>query len=669
MQTDSIAEGNVPYVVLRQPAALVFDRACRIVWYSEPASNLFDRASMHGTPLQHWFSDISGPRFPCPCGPEEPCVGRARWRGAAADGFEVEVELSRLEGCGEHCCVAVLSRPDSARQASNDIRILAQAVAQTDDAVVITDAKGIIQYVNPAFERGSGYSAAEAVGNRPNLVKSGRHPQEFFGEMWRVIQSGQVFRAVFANRRKNGRIYYEEKTISPIRDESGAISHYVSTAKDVTARVQAEARLEYLANYDTLTGLANRSLFRDRLDQALRRALRDGSTLAVLFLDLDRFKTVNDTLGHTAGDQLLRAVAERLRDCIRAEDTAARLGGDEFTLILEDLGEPGSARRVAEGVLESFNAPFPLLGHNLYMGVSIGIACYPDDGLDADTLLKHADIAMYRSKEGGRSAYLFYSASMRGPALDDLSLASSLRNALAREEFHLCYQTIVDAQTRREVGVEALLRWTSPQHGSVPPSRFVPMLEENGLILRVGRWVLATACADIGRLHGEGRNDLRLTVNVSARQFRDTDFVADVEAALQSTGFPAASLELEITESALIENAGAALETLAALDALGVRLAIDDFGTGYSSLSYLRRFPLSTLKIDRSFVADMANSDDAIAIVQAIVSLGRTLGLEIVGEGVESEDQLELLGDLGCHCVQGFLFSRPQPLEQLSRVA
>jgi diguanylate cyclase (GGDEF)-like protein/PAS domain S-box-containing protein len=541
------------------------------------------------------------------------------------------------------------------RERSEYWRMLVHAVMQTDDSVVITTVFGIIQFVNPAFERSTGYSAQEAVGRTPALVKSGQHAPEFFAVLWKSM-------------RKNGDIYYEEKTITPIRDESTEITHFVSTGRDVTSRVLADARMEYLANYDVLTRLPNRSLFMDRLGQAIRRCQRNAKNFSLLFIDLDRFKTINDTLGHGIGDQVLAKVAERLSEIVRGQDSVARLGGDEFTIILEGLNGQAAGNRVAAALILAFLHPFEIEGRLLYTGISIGIASYPDDGEDIESLVRHADIAMFHAKSSGRGTYVNFSSVMEGKMLEDLSMEVSLRSALIHGEFEIYYQPIIRPCDRRTVALEALLRWHSPQHGDVPPSRFIPMLEETGLITEVGRWVLHTACAQIKALAQEGFPSVILAVNLSGRQFRDGHLVSDVQKMLRVTGWAPEQLELEITESILIEDAPMAGRTLEALAALGVRLAIDDFGTGYSSLSYLRRFPINTLKIDRSFVVEMESSADAVAIVKTIINLAHNLGLEVVGEGVETPGQLALLSEFGCAKVQGYWFSRPVPLHRLLSV-
>ncbi|MBL8452865.1 MAG: EAL domain-containing protein, partial [Zoogloea sp.] len=442
--------------------------------------------------------------------------------------------------------------------------------------------------------------------------------------------------------------------------------HFVATGKDVTARIAAERRLEYLANYDALTGLPNRSLLHDRLTQAIQRAHRQGKAVAVQFVDLDRFKLINDTLGHNTGDRVLIEAASRLRQCLRATDTVARLGGDEFILIQEDVDSPDVVEQVARKVLKAFAPRFPVAPpQGLFVSVSIGLALYPVDGLTPDELLMRADLAMYRAKEAGRNSFRFFEAAMDASAMRTLTLEVAIRGALENGEFAIAYQPIIDTHTQRPVAIEALLRWHSPIHGTVPPDHFIPLLEENGLIVPVSRWALREALRQTRRLQHSGQPGLRLAFNLSSRQFRDAGLLQDVTAALDETEFDPRLLELELTESALMDNPEASTAVLETLRARGIRVAVDDFGTGYSSLAYLMRFPVRTLKIDRSFVHEMERSREAATIVRAITSLARSLGLDVVGEGVENVAQLALLQELGCHHIQGFLFSRPLPLNEL----
>jgi diguanylate cyclase (GGDEF)-like protein len=426
---------------------------------------------------------------------------------------------------------------------------------------------------------------------------------------------------------------------------------------------QSEERLSTLAYHDTLTELPNRLLFQDRLELAVAQSHRHRKGLAVLFLDVDRFKVINDSLGHSVGDRLIRDVAARLRACVREGDTVARLGGDEFTVLLPDIQQAVDAAKVASKVLEALRMPFALDGRELFLTASLGISVYPDDGRDAETLVKNADAAMYRAKEQGRDRYLLYTPALNATALERLALESSLRKALPNDELLLHYQPIVDVATRRVQGVEALLRWHHPERGLVPPADFIPLAEVTGLILAMGRWVLRTACAQ-ARAWQAVLPGLRMSVNLSPREFQEPGLVGHVTDALADTGLHPHLLQLEITESSAMQNAQAASQTLGELRALGVGLSIDDFGTGYSSLSYLRRFPIDTLKIDQSFIRDIAADPDDAAIASAIVALARTLKLAVVAEGVETDEQLGFLVRHGCERAQGYLFSRPVPAER-----
>lgn len=550
-------------------------------------------------------------------------------------------------------------------QLSDELRMLVLAVMQTGDAVVITSAEGVIQFVNPAFELSSGYAASEAVGSHANILNSGLHPPEFFRRLWQTICSGEVFRGVFTNRRKNGELFYDDKTITPIHDASGSITHFVATGRDVTERVQTDTRLHYLENYDVLTNLPNRRAFMLRLGQAIQRSHLERSSTVLLHIDLDRFKNINDTLGHSAGDRLLKLVGKRLYTIASNTEAVARLGGDEFAIMVEGVTQAEKSERIAQEIVAAFNQPFELNGRQLYVNASVGIATFPSDSDDVESLVRHADMALFHAKLFGRASWVNFSSVMEGDLLDNLSMETSLHGALDNNEFEVVYQPIMDPVEQRMVAVEALLRWNSPLHGKVPPVRFIPMLEATGMIAPVGRWVLRTACAQIKAAEHLGGAGVVLAINLSGRQFRDEKLVDDIREILAESGLPPEQLELEITESILIEDSSAAAGTLDALKALGVRLAIDDFGTGYSSLSYLRRFPIDTLKIDRSFVADLEDSRDAVVIVKAIVNLAHSLGLDVVGEGVETAGQLAILTEMGCRKVQGYWFNPPLVLDQL----
>ena len=545
---------------------------------------------------------------------------------------------------------------------------LSSALEQTADSVIITDRNGVIEYVNPGFEKTTGYSRDEALGQTPRLVKSGKQGAGFYKKLWNTILAGDVFSEVFVNRRKDGGLYYEEKTISPLKGPAGQVTHFVATGKDVTERMQTQERLQHMAQHDALTELPNRALFLDRLKQALARARWHKRLVAVLFVDMDRFKTINDTLGHEIGDKLLQALAERFSVSVREGDTVARFGGDEFVVLLDDVASEKDIGALAQKVIEMLAPPFEIGGQSLYITASIGVSLYPNDGEDSTTLLKNADIAMYRAKDLGKNTYQFYSADMSARAFERLTLESSLRHAIERNEFRLYYQPQIDSASGAILGVEALLRWQHPDFGLVAPAEFIPLLEETGLIVPVGDWVFRTACEQLCAWHAAGWPTLRMAVNLSPRQFQAAGLAIMVERGLATVGCDPGLIELEITENVLLRHAAATLDALDALRTLGVRLAIDDFGTGYSSLSYLRRYAIDTLKIDRSFVHDVPGDPDDSAIASAIIVMAQSLKLDVIAEGVETEAQRDFLRERGCHLMQGYLFSRPLPAEEIPRL-
>jgi len=559
------------------------------------------------------------------------------------------------------CIFGTLQDVSQQRLAEYEMRKLSLAVEQTADGIMITDSEGIIEYVNPAMTQLTGYSKAELIGQNPRILKSGKQADSFYHRLWKTIQKGHVFNEIVINKRKNGQCYFEEKTITPQKNAQGEIVSYISSGKDVSERMEAQERIQHLAHHDALTGLPNRILLHDRLEQAISRSRWRERNVAVLFLDLDRFKVINDSLGHDIGDLLLKEVASRLSDCVRDGDTVARFGGDEFTIILNDIAVAEDIPDMCKKILSTLAEPFNCENRELFITTSIGISLFPRDGDNGQTLLKKSDAAMYLAKSKGRNAYQFYTDKDGHLAIERLTLESSLRRALERDEFLLYYQPQLKLSSCQVDGYEALLRWQHPQHGLVSPINFIPILEETGMIISVGQWVIDTACAQEKSNQLAGHMPRKVAVNISIHQFRQKDFVQMVEQTLKNTQLDAEYLELEVTEGVLIDDIKGTEAKLQELHQMGISLSIDDFGTGYSSMNYLRRLPFDVLKIDRSFVSDVISNKDDAAIVAAIVTLAHSIGLDVVGEGVETLEQLRFLDNLGCDIIQGYLCSPPLP--------
>jgi diguanylate cyclase (GGDEF)-like protein/PAS domain S-box-containing protein len=534
-------------------------------------------------------------------------------------------------------------------------------IDNASDLITLVDAAGVLRYQSPSIQRLLGHPPDSLTGTAfTDYVhpEDRENAQQFLA---RAAESpGVPVTAEFRFRHCDGSWHFLECIGNSLLHDPD-VSGIVVNSRDVTARKRDEATIRHLAYFDALTGLPNRMLFNDRLGQALAQAHRTHDMLAVLFLDVDRFKTINDTLGHVVGDKLLAAVAQRLTRCLREGDTVARLGGDEFGIVLPAAAGVKGVARVAEKILKELGPSFSVDGHELHITASIGISVCPSDGDDADTLVKNADAAMYRAKEQGRDNYQLYAPSMNAMALDRLVLENNLRRAVERCEFALYYQPQVNLQTHEVVGAEALVRWKPPGHELMLPDRFIRVAEETGLIVPIGEWVLRTACAQNKAWQDAGLPPLRVAVNLSARHFRHQALVETVGRALESTGLDPRYLELELTESVLMEGAETTISTLHALKAMGVRLSVDDFGTGYSSLSYLKRFPIDTLKIDQSFVQDITHDSDDAVIATLIISMAHALNLTVVAEGVENQGQVEFLKPHGCDHMQGFLFGRPMP--------
>ena len=544
--------------------------------------------------------------------------------------------------------------------ADASLRQAAAVFASTREGVVITDLVPRIITVNRAFTEITGYREDDVVGCNPGILQSGRHDEAFYQAMWAGLLEHGHWQGEIWNRRKNGEIFPLLLTISTVRDNEGVAKNYVSVMTDISRIKQSEANLERLAHYDPLTGLPNRLLIQSRLEHAITHAHREHAQVAVLFLDLDRFKNINDSLGHPVGDKLLEAFAGRFRHRLRDEDTLGRLGGDEFLIVLDHSERPEDAANVASELIGLLDEPFMLPGQkDVYIGASIGISIFPQDAEDATQLIQHADAAMYQAKEQGRNTFRFYTRALTDAVNQRMDMESRLRRAMSNQEFILQYQPQIDGRSNRIVGCEALLRWNDPVSGLVAPADFIPLAEDTGLILPLGDWVLRTACAQHRTWIDAGFTDLSMAINLSARQLQQGDIVTRIAEIIEQNGLPAKQVRLEITESMIMGHGEEAAELLGAIKALGVGLSIDDFGTGYSSLAYLKRFPIDELKIDRSFVRDIPDDENDAEIAATIIAMAHNLRLRVVAEGVETKEQAEFLSRHGCQHYQGYLFRPP----------
>ncbi len=544
---------------------------------------------------------------------------------------------------------------------------LTKAVEQSSSVIMITDTKGKIEYVNPKLRHVTGYSVEEIIGKNPRILKSGKTSSGVYTELWDHITSGKEWYGELCNKKKNGELYLESVSISPIRNSKDEITHILKVSDDITERKKAEKTIHQMAYYDALTGLPNRILFSDRLGQSLEHARRTKKAQAVMFIDLDNFKLINDTMGHAMGDNLLKSVAEELKNSVRAGDTVSRAGGDEFTVLITSLNCEKDVEMIAEKIISAFRKPFVFGGHELNVTTSIGIAIYPTDGKDEEILLRNADTAMYHAKEQGKNNYKRYDNSLHEKVTKKLLIDTKLRTALDKEQFVLYYQPQIDIYTREVIGMEALLRWQHPELGLVPPMDFIMNAEGSGMIVPISEWVLFTACSQVKTWQDAGFVPVGVSVNLSSQTFIREDLLKVIEQVIKATGIAPELLELEITEGTVMQKVESTVYKLQQLRKLGVQISIDDFGTGYSSLSYLKKFPLHTLKVDRSFITDIINDNDSASIALAIIAMAKKLRLKVIAEGVETEEQLSLLRENQCDIVQGYLISRPVPVEEFER--
>lgn len=571
-------------------------------------------------------------------------------------------ERAQIERDGEgrpYAGIGTVQDITERKHSENELRKLWQAVEQSPSAIVITDLDGNIEYVNAAFTQATGYTAAEAIGKNPRMLHSGKTLSSTYKNMWSSLSRGESWKGEFINRHKDGSEYIQAIHVSPIRQADGNITNYMAIEEDITDRKRAEKRIHYLANFDPLTGLPNRMQLEERAKFALSLVKRNQGNLAVMFIDIDHFKDINDTLGHSIGDLLLIELSKRLQRVLREEDIIARLGGDEFIVLLPGSDASG-AEQVSQKLLDAVTQPFMIEQHELTVTASIGISLYPEDGDTLEVLSKNADIAMYRAKEDGRDNYRFFIEEMQTRSKRNLQLGNALHHALERNELEVFYQPQVSLHDGRIIGVEALLRWKNPEFGNVSPAEFIPIAENSGLILPIGEWVLRTAVQQAKDWIDSGLSPIVMAVNLSAVQFRHPALPKLVTDILNEVGLSSEYLELELTEGVAMHDPQAVIAVMKNLYDRGVRMSIDDFGTGYSSLSYLKKFKVYKLKIDQSFVRDISTDSEDKAIVGAVIHMARSLGLKTIAEGVETRDQLEYLRNEGCDEVQGYYYSPPQ---------
>ncbi|MED4990726.1 EAL domain-containing protein [Parageobacillus toebii] len=545
------------------------------------------------------------------------------------------------------------------------IEIAKNIFQYSNESIIVTDAQNRILFVNPAFEIVTGYSAEEVIGKNPRVLRSGMHDKPFYEKMWNDIEQHGVWKGEIWNKRKDGELYLEWLTISAVKDRKGNVTNYVAVFSDITEHKRNIERLTRLALYDTLTKVPNRHLLEKRLESIIRMSKKHNQSFALLFLDLDRFKNINDTLGHRVGDMLLKETAQRLKSLLRKQDTIARFGGDEFVIVLPSLKHIREAVYIAEKIVESLKRPFYVNHQEMYISTSIGISVYPFDGTDKETLIRMADRAMYQAKKNGRNQYVLYHDGMQHHNGKQLfQLETALRKALERGEFELYYQPQLDVKTKQIRAVEALIRWNHPEKGFISPGMFIPLAEESGLITPISDWIMMQACEHLKQLQLRFPY-IKMSINISPIYFQQIDFIEKLQKTIESVNVNPRSIELELTESAVMPHAEKSVERLTMLKTMGISIAIDDFGTGFSSLSYLHRFPIDILKIDRSFIKQLSRYREESAIVNAIIMMAHSLQIRVVAEGVETKKQYQILEKQSCDFVQGYYVSKPLSISEL----
>ncbi len=546
--------------------------------------------------------------------------------------------------------------------AEQQLHLTSTVFEYTSEAIIITDANALIIDCNQAFTDITGYSLAEIKGKNPSFASSEQHDKVFFKDMWSSINQSGRWSGEIWDKRKDGETYPKWLSINEVINAEGDVSHYIGVFNDISQIKETEKKLEELAFKDTLTKLPNRKLFYDRLELELKRTKREeNSKLALLFIDLDRFKQVNDTLGHHIGDELLKIIAERLLTCIREKDTAARLGGDEFTVIINDIPSSKVAKDIAEKIIQVISIPIMLQGHEHFIGASIGISLYPEDSEEMEILIRNADAAMYHAKDSGRGNYQFFSEQINQRNQRRRELEESLRKAIKNNEFELYYQPQIETIKNKIVGAEALIRWNHPQKGLVSPIEFIPIAEENGMIIEIGEWVFKQSCKHLHKCLDISKEPIPIAINLSAVQFSSKGLIDMINSTLEQEKLPSHLIELEITESAIMENADKAIEIINDITKLGIKISIDDFGTGYSSLAYLKKFAVNKLKIDREFIKDLPHDKEDSVLTSTMIMLANNLELNVIAEGVETKEQVDFLIQHGCSLVQGYYYSKPLP--------